>query len=95
MMRGLAQDASAAAPNYRYYIGSGSRHTMWGSDKVYLDTTGDVPLLVDWIGAMLDGTPDWTNVESNDPGLLLTGDPRPNPYEDPYSPDDGGRVYCE
>jgi hypothetical protein len=43
--------------NYRYYIGSGSRHTMWGSDKVYADTTGGVPTLVDWIGAMLASQP--------------------------------------
>src|SRR5262249_56213867 len=57
--------------------GTGSRHTMWGSDKVYNDTTGGVPLLVDWVNAMLDGTPAWTNVEANDEGLLLAGDPRP------------------
>jgi hypothetical protein len=25
--------------NYRYYIGTGSRHTMWDSNKVYTDTT--------------------------------------------------------
>src|SRR5205823_14624748 len=29
--------------NYRYYVGTGSRHTMWGSNKVYNDTTGGVP----------------------------------------------------
>jgi hypothetical protein len=96
IMRGLVQDAAAAAPNYRYFIGSGSRHTMWGNDKVYADTTGEVPLLVDWVTAMLGDTPDWTNVESTDPGLLLPGDPRPSPtLEDPYYPDDGGRIYCE
>ena len=63
--------------NYRYYVGTGSRHTMWGSDKVYTDTTGGVPLLVDWVNAMLGGTPDWTNVQCTDCGLLLPGDPRP------------------
>ena len=64
--------------NYRYYIGTGSRHTMWGSNKVYNDTTGGVPLLVDWVNGMLDGTPAWTNVTANDFGLLLAGDPKPN-----------------
>ena len=77
-MRAQAQEISAAVPsNYRFYIGTGSRHTMWGSNKVYNDTTGGVPLLVDWVNAMLDGTPAWTNVEANDEGLLLAGDPRP------------------
>ncbi len=93
IMRSYVQAAAATAPNYRYYIGSGSRHTMWGSDKVYNDTTGDVPLLVDWVTAMVNDTPDWVNVETNDPGLLLPGDPRPNPPETPYT--DDGRVVCE
>ena len=43
-MRAQAIATAAAVPsNYRYYIGSGSRHTMWGSNKVYTDTTGGVP----------------------------------------------------
>jgi hypothetical protein len=50
---------------------------MWGSNKVYNDTTGGVPLLVDWVNAMLDGTAAWTNVECTNCGLLLSGDPRP------------------
>jgi hypothetical protein len=93
IMRSQVHAAAATAPNYRYYIGSGSRHTMWGSDKVYTDTTGNVPLLVDWVTAMVNGTSDWVNVESDDPGLLLPGDPRPNPPEPPYTAD--GRVVCE
>jgi hypothetical protein len=95
IMRSLVQDSASQAPNYRYYIGSGSRHTMWGNDKVYTDTTGGVPTIVDWIGAMLGGTVDWTNVESTDPGLLLPGDPQPNtPPEEPYDLD-AGRILCE
>ncbi len=83
-MRAQAQEISTAVPsNYRYYIGTGSRHTMWGSDKVYNDTTGGVPLLVDWVNGMLDGTPAWTNVEANDEGLLLAGDPRPGTIPTP------------
>lgn len=94
-MRALALDAAAQAPNYRYYIGSGSRHTMWGHDEVYTDTTGNVPTVQNWLTAMLDETPDWVNVESDDPGLLLAGDPRPIPYEEPFVDVDGGRIVCE
>jgi hypothetical protein len=95
IMRSLVQETSAAAANYRYYVGSGSRHTMWGNDKVYTDTTGGVPTVVDWVNAMLEDSPDWVNVETTDPGLLLPGDPRPVPSEDPYYDDDGGRIFCE
>jgi hypothetical protein len=75
--------------NYRYYIGSGSRHTMWGSDKVYADVTGGVPTLVDWINAMLDSAtgapaPGWVNVEANPYNIVLTGDPRPDPLAPPF-----------
>jgi hypothetical protein len=84
--------AAAAAPNYRYYIGTGSRHTMWGSNKVYTDTSGGVPLLVDWVTAMRDGTSAWTNVQCADCGVLLPGDPRPEPAEPPFTPQ--GTVVC-
>lgn len=93
IMREYAQAAAAAAPNYRYYIGAGSRHTMWGNDKVYEDTTGNVPLLVDWVGAMVEDTPEWVNVETETPEQLLAGDPRPNPAEYPYTED--GFILCE
>jgi hypothetical protein len=84
--------AAAAAPNYRYYIGTGSMHTMWGSDKVYTDTSGGVPLLVDWVTAMRDGTSAWTNVQCTDCGVLLPGDPRPVPAQPPFTPE--GTVVC-
>jgi pectinacetylesterase len=84
-MREQALATAAAVPsNYRYYIGTGSRHTMWGSNKVYTDTTGGVPLLVDWVNAMIDGTPAWTNVECTNCGLTLPGDPAPNPLQPPF-----------
>ena len=86
VMRSQAIATAAAVPsNYRYYIGTGSRHTMWGSNKVYTDTTGGVPTLVDWVGAMLDGTPAWTDVECTNCGLLLPGDPAPSPLQAPFS----------
>jgi hypothetical protein len=48
------QTVSTSGPdNYRYYISTGSRHTMWGANKVYTDTTGGVPTLVDWVNAQL------------------------------------------
>ena len=83
--------ALATTNNYRYYIGTGSRHTMWGSNKVYTDTTGGVPTLVDWVNAMLSSSPPsadssgWTNVECTNCGLLLPGDPRPSPLQSPFT----------
>ncbi len=83
-MREQDLDLAASVPsNYRYYIGTGSRHTMWYFPKVYTDTTGGVPLLVDWINGMLTGGPAWTNVEAADEGLLLAGDPRPGTLPTP------------
>jgi hypothetical protein len=81
--------ADAVTDNYRYYIGTGSRHTMWGSNKVYDDTTGGVPTIVDWIDAMLSSTPAtpdpaWTNVECTNCGLLLPGDVHPDPLQPPF-----------
>lgn len=88
------QDTAAAlttTANYRYYIGTGSRHTMWGSNKVYSDTTGGVPTLVDWVNGMLASSPPfgdspaWSNVQCTNCGLLLPGDVRPNPLEPPFT----------
>ncbi|MFQ5479428.1 MAG: pectin acetylesterase-family hydrolase [Candidatus Binatia bacterium] len=72
LMRQIGFDVSAAAPNYRYYIGAGNRHTAWGSDKVYTDTSGAVPTLVDWVNDMLVGAPGWVNVECSDCSLIAT-----------------------
>ncbi|MCC6847241.1 MAG: hypothetical protein IT294_01980 [Deltaproteobacteria bacterium] len=87
VMRSQAIATAAAAPsNYRYYIGTGSRHTMWGDDKVYTDTSGNVPTIVDWINAMRGRTPAWTNVECDSPascGTLLPGDPQPGTLPTP------------
>ncbi|MFZ1866611.1 MAG: pectin acetylesterase-family hydrolase [Polyangiales bacterium] len=83
-------DTYAAVPsNYRYYFGTGSRHTMWGNNKVYGDTTGGVPTVLSWVNGMLassPGEPDpaWTNVLCENCGLTLPGDPQPNPLEPPF-----------
>jgi hypothetical protein len=47
---------------------------------------------VSWIRAMLDGAPDWVNVDSDAPGTLLPGDPRPDPPDFPY--EEGGIINC-
>jgi hypothetical protein len=75
--------------NYRYYFGTGSRHTMYFNNKVYDDTTGDVPTIVDWVNGMLASRPDapddgWTNVLCTNCGLLLEGDPSPEPLAPPF-----------
>jgi hypothetical protein len=57
---------------------------MWGSNKVYNDTTGGVPTLLDWVNAMLAGSEDWQNVECTNCGLTLPGDPKPSPLESPF-----------
>ena len=102
VMRQQAIDISASLPdNYRYYIGTGSRHTTWGADKVYTDTTGGVPLLVDWIEAMLASDPNWVNVEASPFNVLLPGDVQPPslptaPFElsDPNDPGSDVIVNC-
>ena len=53
--RTQSQATAAAVPNFRYYVGVGSAHTIWGRDKLYTDTTGGVPAFVDWIDTMLYG----------------------------------------
>lgn len=83
------QTFAAVPDNYRYYFGSGTEHTVFRFEKVYTDTTGGVPLLVDWVTAMLNSTPAardpaWTNVLCDDCGVLLEGDPRPTPLEPPF-----------
>jgi hypothetical protein len=84
-----AMAIDSTTKNYRYYIGSGSRHTMFGSNKVYTDTTGGVPTIVDWIDAMLKSTPShpdpgWFDVEANPFNVVLAGDPRPSPLAPPF-----------
>jgi hypothetical protein len=83
------QTYERAGSNYRYYIGAGSRHTMFGNDKVYDDTTGGVPTVADWVNAMLRSgpagrDPQWTNVECDNCGLTLPGDPVPDPLAAPF-----------
>ena len=96
-MRGLAFDAAGRADNYRYYIGTGSAHTTWGRNRNYTDTTGGVPTVADWVRAMVEDTEDWENVECEDCGTLLDGDPQPNPLSGPFVDVGEGevKIVCE
>jgi hypothetical protein len=77
VMREQAFDTADATAlendNYRYYIATGSRHTGFGNPRVYDDTTGGVPPLVDWVNAMIDDDPSWTNVEADPFNVLFPG----------------------
>ncbi len=59
-----------APNNFRYYIGPGSRHTIYGSNRVYTETHGGVPTFADWVNDMREGDPGWVNVECTDCSLL-------------------------
>ncbi len=96
-----ALETSSRAPeNYRYYIGAGSRHTMYGSDKVYSDQSGgEQQTIVDWVEDMIAFHPAssaadaWQNVECIDCGLVLPGDPTPPVIPtDPFFDDMGQTV---
>ncbi len=88
-----AHATSAQIPsNYRYFIGTGSRHTMYGSNKVYTDNTSGT-LIVDWVNQMLNRSMSWSNVECPDPvtcGTTLPGDPLPTTRVCEGGSNDGG-----
>lgn len=67
-MSEFKDDIAARATNYRFFTGAGSRHTIFGSDKVYTETKsttagGTGVTFRDWMVAMIDDTPDWVNVD--------------------------------
>jgi len=71
-MQANDQAALAEAPiNYRYYIGPGSRHTIYGSNRVYTETHGGVQTFVSWLNDMRSGGT-WNNADCtpNDCSLL-------------------------
>ncbi len=65
-MSDFVSQIAAAAPNFRYYTGPGSAHTIWGLDKLYEDTSGGVPKFVDWVNSMRAGDSGWVNVTCSD-----------------------------
>ncbi len=67
-MQDFVDHIYSTVPNFRFYTGTGTRHTIFGSDKVYADTEGGVVPLVDWLNEMMDhsDTVGWDNVATSD-----------------------------
>jgi len=97
---GMVSYIESVADNYRYYIGTGSRHTMYGSDKVYTEQSGgESQTIVDWVSDVISfdlaasNPNDWQNVECSDCGIVLPGDPTPPVIPtDPFYDDMGQTV---
>jgi hypothetical protein len=68
-MREFAENIDDNTSNFRYFTGAGSAHTGFGFDKVYEDTTGGMPKLVDWINDMRTGAPTWTSQHCGGTGV--------------------------
>ena len=66
-----AADAESGATNgnYESYFGPGSRHTIWGSNRVYTEVHGPVQPFVDWLDDMRT-SPTWSSVACTDCSLL-------------------------
>ena len=108
-MRQQATDTHTAisatpANNYRYYIGTGSRHGVYDSNKVYdaVEGTigGEAQTVVDWINEMIAYNPaapatPWDNVSCTDCGLVLPGDPAPGTIPTPPFEVGGGPTSVE
>ncbi len=72
-MRDFKQEISVRAPNYRLFTGAGSRHTIFGSDKIYAETksrtaAGAGVTFASWVSSMIADGPGWVNVDCNNPG---------------------------
>ena len=69
-----AENFSRAPSNYRFYTGAGSRHTMFGSDKVYVETksrrsdTNGGMTVAEFVQAMINNDSNWVNADCNLPG---------------------------
>jgi hypothetical protein len=68
-MRQFVETIDANTSNFRYFTGAGSAHTGFGFDKIYEDTTGGMPKLVDWINDMRAGAPAWTSQHCGGTGV--------------------------
>jgi len=65
-MKDYAYYTAAAAPNYRYYIGAGSVHSIMMSPKFYTEDTAGGELFVDWVNKMIKAPIIWENQECED-----------------------------
>jgi hypothetical protein len=71
-MREFKEEIGTRQSNYKGFTGAGTRHTIFGSDKVYTETKsttadGTGVTFVDWVTAMIDNTPAWVDVSCNNP----------------------------
>jgi len=68
---------SALAPNYRFYLGAGSEHTVLADESFYMEYSAQGLLFSDWVDDMLNRRSlwggDWRNV-SCAPNCLEPGD---------------------
>jgi hypothetical protein len=72
-MQTLAANAQTEAPaNYRYFIMPGSRHTIYGSNRVYTETHGGVQTFVSWVNDMRSGGT-WNNANCTGVDCSLLG----------------------
>ncbi|MDY6933346.1 MAG: pectin acetylesterase-family hydrolase [Spirochaetota bacterium] len=61
-----AYSTAGEADNYRYYIASGSYHTIMMSPRFYTEDSTGIPF-IDWINSMLNrGSINWNNLECED-----------------------------
>ena len=99
-MRQFVQHAATNASNYRYYTGAGSRHTIYGSDKLYTDVRGLVPPITfrDWVQSMINDDVGWVNLDCADGGdcdLVDTCQGGANAGLDCETNGDCGTGHCE
>lgn len=61
-MKNFALGTAAASPNYRYYVASGSVHTIMMSPKFYTEESAGGTSFVDWIKKMIKTPNKWKSV---------------------------------
>jgi hypothetical protein len=62
-------EAGATNNNYRSYVGPGSRHTIYGSNRVYTETHGVPQTFISWLDDMRNNVT-WNSVVCSDCSLL-------------------------
>jgi len=60
-MKNYAQYTAATSPNYRYYIGDGTVHTILMSPKFYTEESGGGKSFVEWVNEMIKTPNKWEN----------------------------------
>jgi len=61
-MKNYSQYTAATSPNYRYYIGAGTVHTIMMSPKFYTEDTAGGEPFVDWVRQMMKSPKKWKSV---------------------------------